>query len=218
MPRKWSPRPWSCRLIIFLVTIVAEMTSAAFASSGMMEDWSGIAAKVLPATVNIRVVSISSGAGETESDDKASVHANRTSSIASGFIIDKTGIIVTNKHVIDGEYRIIVELQDREEPSDSSCGLTVRRFGDPQGERHASVASFEIGRRRCGAAGYPGAAVVRRMLHIRSHQRFRQVNSVGNCPLVISVRTWESESIERWYGRPPHIVEGDRRESGDDRR
>lgn len=66
-------------------------------------DWSAVGQRVLPATVNItadEIVPGKNGLGHWES------------SSGSGFIVDPSGIIVTNRHVIAGAFRITVTLQD----------------------------------------------------------------------------------------------------------
>ncbi|MDE2005617.1 MAG: trypsin-like peptidase domain-containing protein [Rhodospirillales bacterium] len=68
-------------------------------------SWTAIAAKVAPAVVNIEVQTISKAGKPHELGE-------RQQEVGSGFIIDPSGIIVTNKHVIEGAFQITVTLQD----------------------------------------------------------------------------------------------------------
>ena len=68
-------------------------------------------AKLLPAVVNFTVIKLL----QENSDDPAPAGtpgARRVERFGSGFIIDPSGIIVTNRHVIDGAAEITVTLSD----------------------------------------------------------------------------------------------------------
>ena len=67
--------------------------------------WSDIAQQVVPAIVNIWVERIS------RSEDSNATEQRKTYS-GSGFIVDPSGEIVTNKHLIEGAFSIIVTLKD----------------------------------------------------------------------------------------------------------
>ena len=77
-------------------------------------DLSDLVPKLLPAVVNIStrqlVVSTTGKPGQI-SDQSASTRQ----SLGSGFIIDASGVIVTNNHVIANAYDITVTLQDNQE-------------------------------------------------------------------------------------------------------
>jgi serine protease Do len=68
-------------------------------------SWSDIAQQVVPAIVNLWVERIS------RSDDSSATEQRKTYS-GSGFIVDPSGEIVTNKHLIEGAFSIIVMLKD----------------------------------------------------------------------------------------------------------
>jgi serine protease Do len=65
-------------------------------------------AKLLPAVVNISVQKLV----KDSSDSSASGTPHRTEAEGSGFIIDSSGLIVTNRHVIDDAIDITVTLSD----------------------------------------------------------------------------------------------------------
>ncbi|MCA8930079.1 MAG: DegQ family serine endoprotease [Alphaproteobacteria bacterium] len=113
-------------LVIFLVSA----TSGAFAKA-LPESFADMAEKALPAVVNISTT-------QTIKRDSAPGHPQfppgspfeeffreffdrqqgqdsaprQVTSLGSGFVIDPTGIIVTNNHVIDGADEILVRFQD----------------------------------------------------------------------------------------------------------
>ncbi len=66
-------------------------------------DWSEVVEKVLPAVVNISVETLATKDGAQQ----------RQREVGTGFLIDPSGTIVTNKHVIAGAFRITVTLADR---------------------------------------------------------------------------------------------------------
>jgi serine protease Do len=93
-----------------LVMGFAPMEAARAGSTPTMA-WSDIAARALPATVNIVISKVGGGDADTNADAPATP-GQSNQFVGSGFIIDPTGIIVTNKHVIDGAQSITVTLQD----------------------------------------------------------------------------------------------------------
>jgi serine protease Do len=66
-------------------------------------DWSSIIRQVVPSVVNIDTATIKKKDGT----------AQRSREVGTGFLVDPSGIIVTNKHVIAGGFRITVTLFDR---------------------------------------------------------------------------------------------------------
>ena len=65
-------------------------------------DWSEVIQKVLPAVVNISVETLTTKDGTEQ----------RQREVGTGFLVDSSGTIVTNKHVIAGAFRIRVTLAD----------------------------------------------------------------------------------------------------------
>jgi len=94
---------------------------AAPASTPVM-TWSDaqLAQRALPATVNITVEKI-------VHDDTNSGRGRRETFFGSGFVIDPNGVIVTNRHVIEGAVWISVGFTDRSQAEAqliAACGLT----------------------------------------------------------------------------------------------
>ncbi len=68
-------------------------------------DWSSVVRATLPAVVNLSV--------ETLVKDPKSGEITRHRVMGSGFLIDQNGMILTNRHVIEGAFRITVTTNDR---------------------------------------------------------------------------------------------------------
>jgi serine protease Do len=66
-------------------------------------DWSTVARQAVPSVVNITIETITNREGTPE----------RGIAVGTGFIIDPSGLIATNKHVINRAFRITVTLADR---------------------------------------------------------------------------------------------------------
>ena len=65
-------------------------------------DWSSVVARALPSVVNISVETLI---------DKNGVK-QRQRAVGTGFLVDSSGMIATNKHVIVGAFRIVVTMHD----------------------------------------------------------------------------------------------------------
>jgi len=83
-------------------------------AAGVLVDVSDLVPHLLPAVVNISTRQLVDPGPAT--DGKVSTQSVRTrQSLGSGFIIDPSGVIVTNNHVIANAYDITVTLQDNQE-------------------------------------------------------------------------------------------------------
>lgn len=100
----------ACVLLGFLIALPPVHVPHAIAATPM-NGWADIAARVLPATVNIQVTKVALGRFSPETGEPT-IPGDRDRFVGSGFIVTPTGILVTNKHVIDGALWIIVRLQD----------------------------------------------------------------------------------------------------------
>ena len=103
---------WPARLPMSLVTVCAAVGLATAPAPARAEGMQGMDAntlqRVLPAVVSITILKVRP---TQEGSDQAS--AVRVHLVGSGFIIDSSGIIVTNKHVIEGAQSITVGLMDK---------------------------------------------------------------------------------------------------------
>ena len=104
--RRAPARPLSAALALAFVLALGGVAAPrpALAAAPAI-GWSAIARKVVPAVVNISVLTIDTGA-------KHAGIGEREEEVGSGFIVDPSGVIVTNKHVIAGAFRITVRLND----------------------------------------------------------------------------------------------------------
>jgi serine protease Do len=78
------------------------------------ESFADVAQRVLPAVVNISIKGMGSTPTMMDKDTKQVAYAPHIIDlVGSGVIVDPSGIIVTNRHVIDNAYEITVTLFDR---------------------------------------------------------------------------------------------------------
>ena len=86
------------------------------AARGAPESFADLAERLTPAVVNISSSKgQASSEGGTLSPLKRKFNGNSGVSLGSGFIIDSTGIVVTNNHVIDNASEITVTMSDGRE-------------------------------------------------------------------------------------------------------
>ena len=83
-------------------TLAVTTPAAPVHASATPMDWSEVIQKVLPAVVNISVETLTTKDGTEQ----------RQREVGTGFLVDSSGTIVTNKHVIAGAFRIRVTLAD----------------------------------------------------------------------------------------------------------
>ncbi|MBV8457744.1 MAG: trypsin-like peptidase domain-containing protein [Acetobacteraceae bacterium] len=102
-----NTRNIAARLRLTLLAVLTSLALAAPVTPASAEatpmDWSSIVAKVLPSVVNISVETLAPKDGAQQ----------RQQQVGTGFLIDPSGTIVTNKHVIAGAFRITVTLFDQ---------------------------------------------------------------------------------------------------------
>ena len=108
------------RVALPLLTMTGGLAAGAHpaaAGTPISCDASSVVAQALPAIVNITVVRVGSSEGETTNADAESAKKSATGQIAifvgTGSVIDPSGIIVTNKHVIQGAALIKVTFSDK---------------------------------------------------------------------------------------------------------
>jgi serine protease Do len=107
------PQPWSSRLfgLIGAGMVAGTLALATGPGNAALRDWlpfgkTHTIAKLLPAVVNIETLKF-----KPDPNDK-SAPPRRVEAFGSGFIIDASGYVVTNHHVIDGANEIHVTLNN----------------------------------------------------------------------------------------------------------
>ncbi len=115
IPRTVSARSATLRvgfsLILALSTELPLSASGADAASVPGIGWVEIAARAVPATVNILAVKVATGKKDSD-DGTLTPPGQQERFVGSGFIVDSSGIVVTNKHVIAGAVWITVRMAD----------------------------------------------------------------------------------------------------------
>jgi serine protease Do len=97
-----APSLRNCIAALLCALSFAAPTAPAHAAATSV-DWSDIVQHTIPCVVNIAIETIATKDGVEQ----------RRRDVGSGFVIDPSGIIATNKHVIAGAFRIIVTMSDR---------------------------------------------------------------------------------------------------------
>ena len=102
--------------IAVLATAFFAMSSAGHAQRGAPNSFAGLAERLTPAVVNISSSQSVRGDGATgELRSLQRKFSRQPVSLGSGFIVDPSGIVVTNNHVIDNADEITVTLNDGRE-------------------------------------------------------------------------------------------------------
>jgi serine protease Do len=125
--RRWLPQPGRARtlrialLASAMAAAAASQTPASAAMAPGTCDAASVVARDLPAIVNITVVKVGKGEDGSIVRSAAAHTADKPGPehievfVGSGSIIDPSGIIITNKHVIQGAALIRVILSDKTE-------------------------------------------------------------------------------------------------------
>src|ERR1700722_18502857 len=109
LSRQWMPRVLAIIVLVSPVSIASRDAFAAAAENPVAD----VVAKVSPAVV--RVVTVppptprTGSARETAAD---TTDSRGSTAIGSGFVIDPSGYIATNKHVVDGAVSVFVMTAD----------------------------------------------------------------------------------------------------------
>ena len=98
-------------LLRTLLLTMSLLGASRLAAAEIGVDYSPLVATLLPSVVNISTVRTDAPEREGPSTDKNSPPTRRKS-LGSGFVIDPTGIIATNRHVIEGAVEITVTFND----------------------------------------------------------------------------------------------------------
>ena len=98
--------------LVVLLALPVQYGSAAAGTAFL--GWADIAAQTIPGTVNILTVKVVGSYQKDKNDepDEKDTAGQRRRYAGSGFIVDPSGIIVTNKHLIAGALWITVRLHD----------------------------------------------------------------------------------------------------------
>jgi serine protease Do len=100
-------RRWALTALIVLVAGGSDPIASQAAEQRVLST-ADLVAKVLPTVVNITAHRVSVPAARAESAGFTGVRQ----SVGSGFVVDPSGFIVTNNHVIEGAYEITVTFAD----------------------------------------------------------------------------------------------------------
>jgi serine protease Do len=90
-----------CGVVAVVAALSGVPRAPSYAAATPM-DWSSVIKQAVPAVVDISVETLATRNGVQQ----------RERAVGTGFLIDPDGTIVTNRHVIEGAFRIIVTMSD----------------------------------------------------------------------------------------------------------
>jgi len=88
------------------------LATRAIAAEQPPEPISDLVATLLPAVVNITVIKLEQPTPAAHAKPASTVETPRKRYFGSGFIVDPSGIIITNRHVVENAYEVTVFLND----------------------------------------------------------------------------------------------------------
>jgi serine protease Do len=118
------------RITLWLATLMLAFAASQAAEAQPLDPLAGVVSRVSPAVVRIVVsrpapssARVASNGGPSRADDQPD---GRTAAIGSGFIIDPSGFVATNKHVVENALSITVIDADGQRFPAKLVGMTSR--------------------------------------------------------------------------------------------
>ena len=109
---------WAQRLLsagaLSAVLLLTGMSGTAVANGLASEGFADLAARVTPAVVSIsthRSLDLSADNPGENADQEKNKNSRSSASLGSGFVIDPSGYVVTNYHVVAGADEILITLR-----------------------------------------------------------------------------------------------------------
>lgn len=115
MQNRLITSPARAAFAALLIVAAPAITAVPAAAQIQVTDVSALAERLLPAVVNISSLRINARNSEDNGGQSGPGGPRRGRSIGSGFIIDSTGLIVTNNHVVENSKEVTITMQDGRE-------------------------------------------------------------------------------------------------------